>query len=660
MASVFVSYAREDASKARAIALALDQAGFDTWIDERIHSGAEFSREIEQALAGAGAVVVLWSTSSIDSAWVRDEAAEGRDSGRLVAVLLDTCRPPIGFRQFQATDLSRWSGRGRPKQLDAIIAAVRSKAGESPKPRVTPATEGSRLWLGRRIWLGIAPVLAAVAVGMFFFIDRSDKQAAAAPSIAILPFTADSSDPDGRRLASEARNSIAHTLSHGAFAVTTIDSAPNADRPPADFLLTGQVSTNSGNYSATVRMDETAHHYVVFSRQFEASRDKVGDFAELIGVQVAALVSWTAPILAVERRHPSDPAITAALLQSTAENFDSSSILHDYETSRRLAAKAPDSPMAQNGLAFNTAFALPTLPRDDRAAAVAAARRAVDRTIELAPEFGGGYIPWCMLRSELWLVECEDHLRTGMRVDPDAPFNDWFLAVFLNNVGRNREATELATVSLAHDQYMPYKIALMLRMLEIAGRTDEEASLYRQAQLWWPGSQPIAWYRRSGTTQGGDFEAVERLRRESDPNRAPDPLAPLFAVVKAKSASAGKAACSKVAPTGFDGTICMLALARLGDMDGAYRFADALYPSRLGRTPAEEEQIWLDKPDPNLTAFLVGPSAAPLRRDLRYIPLATRVGLVRDWRSGRPPDFCRERPEPICPRLLGRAVVVKI
>ena len=87
MAGVFVSYAREDVAKAKAIARELEGASFDVWFDERIHSGSEFSREIEQALAGSAAVVVLWSAHSVNSPWVRDEAAEGRDSGRLVPVL---------------------------------------------------------------------------------------------------------------------------------------------------------------------------------------------------------------------------------------------------------------------------------------------------------------------------------------------------------------------------------------------------------------------------------------------------------------------------------------------------------------------------------------------------------------------------------------------
>lgn len=65
MPGVFVSYAREDAAKAKAIAVALEAASFDVWFDERIHSGSEFSREIEEALKNATAVVVLWSRHSI-------------------------------------------------------------------------------------------------------------------------------------------------------------------------------------------------------------------------------------------------------------------------------------------------------------------------------------------------------------------------------------------------------------------------------------------------------------------------------------------------------------------------------------------------------------------------------------------------------------------
>src|SRR5205085_8544558 len=89
MASVFLSYDRDDANRARPIALALEKAGHSVWWDVHVRGGAQFSKVIEEALKAADAVVVLWSAQSIDSPWVRDEAAAGRDKGRLVPVTID-------------------------------------------------------------------------------------------------------------------------------------------------------------------------------------------------------------------------------------------------------------------------------------------------------------------------------------------------------------------------------------------------------------------------------------------------------------------------------------------------------------------------------------------------------------------------------------------
>lgn len=114
MASVFLSYGREDANAARSVAAVLEKAGHSVWWDRHIKGGSEYSREIEQALKAADALVVLWSTNSVDSPWVRDEAASGRDRGRLVPVRLGSMSrhsdfgsfkrsicPPSGFRAAQ-------------------------------------------------------------------------------------------------------------------------------------------------------------------------------------------------------------------------------------------------------------------------------------------------------------------------------------------------------------------------------------------------------------------------------------------------------------------------------------------------------------------------------------------------------------------------------
>jgi adenylate cyclase len=128
MARVFLSYARENAGEAQALAEAIGAAGHHVWWDRHVHGGLRFADEIDRELKEAEVVVVLWSRDSIGSAWVQDEAAEGRDSGRLVPVTLDACKPPLGFRQYQTLNLSGDESR----RLDELLHAIASTAGEDP------------------------------------------------------------------------------------------------------------------------------------------------------------------------------------------------------------------------------------------------------------------------------------------------------------------------------------------------------------------------------------------------------------------------------------------------------------------------------------------------------------------------------------------------
>ena len=80
MSRVFLSYAREDVDAAKRLADCITKAGHEVWWDRHIHGGSRFTNEIDRALRNAESVVVLWSGHSVESPWVQDEAAEGRDS----------------------------------------------------------------------------------------------------------------------------------------------------------------------------------------------------------------------------------------------------------------------------------------------------------------------------------------------------------------------------------------------------------------------------------------------------------------------------------------------------------------------------------------------------------------------------------------------------
>jgi adenylate cyclase len=133
VSQIFLSYARDDVEAARQLAEGLAQAGHDVWWDRHLHGGSRFAREIEQALKNAQAVVVLWSDASLDSAWVQDEAAEARDSERLVPVSIGSAKPPLGFRQFHTISLGSWNGHGRPDALEELLSAIDRTCGSGER-----------------------------------------------------------------------------------------------------------------------------------------------------------------------------------------------------------------------------------------------------------------------------------------------------------------------------------------------------------------------------------------------------------------------------------------------------------------------------------------------------------------------------------------------
>jgi len=661
MGAIFLSYAREDRACAEKLAEVLEGAGHDVWWDRHLDGGEEFSAEIEAALDKSDVVLVAWSKESVRSRWVRDEAAVGGETGKLVPISIDGSLAPMGFRQFHTLDLNDWKAARRDRRTAELLQSVErrlhAKGRESaPVARASKSERRFALPTGSHRWIIVVVCLlvAAVVGGLWFENARKNSSGPLKPTIALLPFTTASSDPELSTLASQARDSLAHTFSESGVPLKLLRAVSQGDPAPADFVMSGDLSRNGDKVVATIRFDEVAHGVTVYSRHIEAGHDDLRDLPDRIGAQIAAELTGADTMLKLDRRHPLDPAVITALLGGGDSTDDS---LRAYQNAKRAAAIAPNAQVAQLGVAFNSAFVLGELPRDEREEALAEARRAADRGIALGPKFGDAYSPWCILHSEALMAECEDRLRAARRIDPDAPFLNTFLSHLLRSVGRFDESSDLARLSQTHDIYLPQKIMWLLRSLEYSGEHDEAQRLYQQGARWWPDYKPLMFRNRVfGLMDRGDFAAVQRLEREENAAKLWPGWAstgPLVAALDSKSIAAAKQACPSTA--GFVLKFrCMLVLARLGDEDGAYAIADQLYPRRIGRTRAETERIWLDDPDGPDPEFITSPAAAPMRRDARYIALAERLGLLAYWRTGRPPDFCRQEPEPICPQLLKR------
>jgi DNA-binding response OmpR family regulator len=118
---LFLSYSREDLPKIEALAALLQQAGWSVWWDRHIKTGSSFDRVIEQALMNARAVIVAWSKDSVDSDWVRAEAAYAHESSKLLPLRLDDATPPLRFIHVQCVNFRSWDGSGAHPAFSTLV-----------------------------------------------------------------------------------------------------------------------------------------------------------------------------------------------------------------------------------------------------------------------------------------------------------------------------------------------------------------------------------------------------------------------------------------------------------------------------------------------------------------------------------------------------------
>jgi membrane-associated phospholipid phosphatase len=130
MSDIFISYSRNDRSKAETLARALAEVGWSVWWDRNIPAGKDFAKVIEAALKDSKVAIVLWSEHSVGSRWVLTEADAAADRGILVPIRIErTVDVPFAFRRIQAADLSEWDGNIEAPSFRSLVADITDRIG---------------------------------------------------------------------------------------------------------------------------------------------------------------------------------------------------------------------------------------------------------------------------------------------------------------------------------------------------------------------------------------------------------------------------------------------------------------------------------------------------------------------------------------------------
>lgn len=617
MASVFLSYSRKDSERVRPLAAALEQAGHQVWWDERIAGGREFAEDIEQALEKADAVVVLWSKSSVKSAWVRDEAAAGRDNGRLIPASLDGCLPPLGFRQYQTID-----GRSDGKLAAAVENAIAERSG---KGAAIVAQAPHRPWL-RRNYLTAAGSALVLLIGVGGLVKAfAPAQAAIEPTVALSQFT--NLSPSLPRALPQAINDEVQASFGTEHQVELVTGGKTAS-----FVLDGSIQDLGDSLRFTVNLKNQRTGGMVWSHAFD--RLKSDSLApRQVAVAAAQVVRCGVWGVSAYRKTMSDAALSS-YVDWCSEYWGGSPDEHRMlDAARRVTAAVPDFSFAWSALALSAVPVSHDSSDPDAAAVGREGWQAAEKAIALDPHNPEGYMAEAGLLPMDRFAERERLLRKAISVRPtECGCERQSYGDFLTSIGRNEEAVEQYDRARAMMPLAPMSNVRLAQALDLVGRHDEAKSVVSNMLAVWPDAEIVRLLQVKSALWTGDYaNAIDALKSGdidlSDDERGA--LVHAFEALQSNDASAVAAAEQELAQLASDprhsDRLVVGALAALKAYPQALSGAGTLIQTR----------------GPALADVLFDPNLVRARATPQYAALVGRLGLVNYWRSsGRLPDIC--------------------
>jgi adenylate cyclase len=472
MARVFLSYAREDVARAKALAQVLEHVGHSVWWDRHIRGGSKFTGAIEQALNSADAVVVLWSKSSVQSSWVCDEAAEGRDRERFVPVLIEQCRPPMGFRQYHCVDLSDWSGRSTPRRLPELRAAIEAITDQGAAPASAAQPRRATFIARRPLLLAAlgAGLLALIAAAALFLYPRTSAEAAE-PTIAVLPFADLSPSRDKGYLGDGIADAILTSLAREpGLSVIGRSSADQFRHRPEDLrkmrsafgvthILEGSTQAIGRRLRMSVRLIDASTGKDIWAEDYRRDMTNLFVVQDEVALTVAKRLKGSIAGRAVRGDREQIAVDTYALYLAARAKMRErhpKSIVEALDLAKRVVAAdpsyGPGHALYADAVTLLADTSFGQIPAQ-RALQIASA--SARRAIELARDSADGHAALGAAWAQIDGSRAIAPLQNAIRLDPSrAELHAW-LGAALNDIGRNADAAQNYRLAVDVDPLLP-------------------------------------------------------------------------------------------------------------------------------------------------------------------------------------------------------------
>ncbi|HEX5237790.1 MAG TPA: winged helix-turn-helix domain-containing protein [Sphingomicrobium sp.] len=505
-------------------------------------------------------------------------------------------------------------------------AAVEEEVVAADEP-AAPASPRERYW-ALAISAGLAIVVAAG--GLFAFERFSEPKPDA---VMLTPFDVAGNAPLARTFAAGVSAEVNSALSAAGVDVLEPDSSGQSK---AEFVLSGHAELPDSNLHLTAELQDSRDHSLLWSTTFTRPAAQAPAMQEQVAANLAAVLHCALDTSRQLDGEQLDQGTIKLYLKACALEQAVDPPSDQIETLlQQVTTREPRFAEGWARLAFfsaNAAF----YPDSEQPALRRQARAAAQTAIGLNPrsslahqalaELDLGHVPFAQIYRDAQI---------NRTLDPSIDSVAGDGSELLLRMGRLDEGLERARRGVALDPFSPVETADLITALIDDGHLSEAGATVERAVRVWPDDTILQVVNLDYQARFGDPNAA--LAIVNDPAARPEKVRDVTLAAYRHLAEARKAN----GPAQTRAFIAWLKqevvsgqlgvdfaaphLAQFGDVDDAFRLALA--------APADITNI-----DP---AFLWTPEALRLRRDHRFVTLASKFYVAAFWRqTGLWPDFC--------------------
>lgn len=339
---------------------------------------------------------------------------------------------------------------------------------------------------------------------------------------------------------------------------------------------------------------------------------------------------------------------------------------HAIALLQSVVERAPDYAPGWSALSIAYLISLEYVPPEARDGVTRRADAAWRKAMELDPEDPGAHVARHVMTPYDTLMARDQAQLEVLKHAPDQRNMLLSRSGFLRQVGRYREAVDFARRGAELDNASPRTRGSLGRMLVAAGYIEEADLVLNEAARLWPRNTSIyftrVWvYLETGRPQMALALLDDRLQRPAG--------VPVDDFVVYRTAAVAFQTRTpediKIALDAFGATVpqgygyaqnAMMVQSALGDLDAAFRTADALYRGEgikiepMMFSPVQGQYVNNKR---GAMHILFNELVRNMRADPRFLALVTDTGLIDYWRESHTrPDVCTTAaPPPFCAEI---------